>query len=493
MRVNRFYLCFIIYLFVFASINAQNTGSTKQKKDSILINITNIDKQLKKFSVRDEASGFSAPLKIDTIYARKLNEVNLLPQRDKNGLVILDNNWVPFDDRTTFRDTVILDPAFLPVVFDGKILPSDLNLLPSNGKTKTLDEFHLISPDSTFAPQLARVKEIEAARRNYYMNNPQRIKLNAFEFEEIPVLKENVVEKRNIFKELLTTDDPIGISKPEVEKIKITPVYWIRTGEHSLQMNQNSFQNWYAGGNNNFSILNYHKITLNYKKNKISFDNTFEWKLNIQQTPADTLHKVNIIEDYLRVYSVLGVSAYKKWAYTANLEVKTPLFNGHQVNVKDRITAFLSPLQVNMGVGMSYKLENISKADKYKKLNLSLDLSPASINYIYVGSESVDETRFGVEDGKSSKLDFGSTVNLNLSYGFNRYSGFTTRLKYFTNYEKVLVESENKFTMAFSRYLSSSVYLYLRYDDGVGIANRKKGWGYFQFNEMVGFGLSYKW
>jgi hypothetical protein len=493
MRVNKFYLCFIIYWSAFVTVNAQDIN-LKQKKDSILNNITNIDRQLKRVSVRDTVNkGFSAPLKIDTVYANKLNDINSGLQRNENGLIVLENNWMPFDDHTTFRDTVVIDPAFLPVIFDGKILPTDMDFLSEDtGKDKS-KEFHLISPDSTFAPQLARAGQIEEARRNYYMNNPQKVRQSALDFKAASALKENVVEKKNIFKELLTTDDPIGISTPEVEKIRIEPVYWIKIGEHSLQMNQNSFQNWYAGGNNNFSILNYHKVNLNYKKNKISFDNTFEWKLNIMQTPADTLHKLNITEDYLRVYSVLGISAYKKWSYTVNLEAKTQLFNGYQVNSKDRTTAFLSPLQVNVGLGMGYKLEKISKTDKYKKLNLALDLSPVSVNYIYVGSDKVKATRFGVEEGKKSKSDFGSTVNLNLSYGFNRYSGFNTRLKYFTNYEKVLVECENKFTMSFSRYLSSSVYLYLRYDDAVGVANKSKGWGYFQFNEMVGFGLTYKW
>lgn len=493
MKVNKFYLALILVSLVFASLNAQNTSYTKQRKDSILNNITNIDRQLKKISDRNNTTGFSAPVKIDTIFAKKLNDASFQPQRDKNGLIVLPNDWVPFSDQTNFRDTVIFDPVFLPVIFDGKILPSDLNFLSKQKDSDIGSDFHLISTDSTFAPLLARTGQIQESRRVYYMNNPLKIKLNFLDFKDTPRLTENFVEKRNIFKELLTTDDPISITRPEVEKIQIKPVYWIKTGEHSLQMNHNNFKNWYAGGNNNFSILNYHKVTLNYKKNKISFDNTFEWKLNIQQTPADTLHKVNIMEDYVRMYNVLGISAYKKWSYTANLEVKTALFNGYQINVPDRVTAFLSPLQVNTGIGMGYKYENISKTDKYKKLNLSLDVAPVSINYVFVGSDNVNETRFGIKEGKKSKLDFGSTINLNLAYNFNRYSGFTTRVKYFTNYEKVIVENENKFTMAFSRFLSSSVYLYLRYDDGIGIANKSKGWGYFQLNEMLGFGLSYKW
>jgi hypothetical protein len=47
--------------------------------------------------------------------------------------------------------------------------------------------------------------------------------------------------------------------------------------------------------------------------------------------------------------------------------------------------------------------------------------------------------------------------------------------------------------MALNRYLSTSIYAYLRYDDGVPVDKKAKGWGYFQFNEIIGFGLSYTW
>jgi len=494
MRVNKVYLCFIICLFIFStSVNAQNTGLVRQQKDSILKDITNIDRQLKKISTRDTTKGFSAPLRIDSAYAKGLNASNLQPLRDEKGLLILKNDWMPFDDHVSFRDTVIFDPVFLPVVFDGKILPSDMDFLSKKSENDTTSEFHLISPDSTFAPKLARVKEIEAERRQYYMNNPQRVKLNAFHFKDIPLLKETIVEKKSIFQDLLTTDDPIGINKPEVEKIRIKPVYWIKTGEHSLQINQNELSdNWYNGGNSNFSIINYHKLNVKYKKNKTSFENSFEWRLNVQRTPADKFHKISIIEDYVRNSSLFGITAFKKWSYNVNLKIETPIFRGYPVNSESRVRSLFSPLVVNSGIGMRYTTENISPKDKYKRLNLSLELSPASINYTLVADTMVDKSRYGVDEGKKSKLDLGSTVKADISYSFNRYNKFTSRIMYFTNYEKILFECENKYTMNLNRFLSTSIYFYLRYDDGVP-PTKKGDWGYFQYNEMVGFGLTYTW
>jgi hypothetical protein len=214
----------------------------------------------------------------------------------------------------------------------------------------------------------------------------------------------------------------------------------------------------------------------------------------MQRNSADEVRKINITDDYIRTYSVLGISAFiKKWSYTATLEIKTPLFNGYPTNSEIKSRAIFSPLQVNTGIGMSYALEKTSKKDKYKKTKLTFDLSPLSVNYTFVGDNGVDETKFGVEKDKKSRMDFGSTVNVNLAVNFNRFSGFTSRWKYFTNYEKVLVESENKFTMSFNRFLSSSFYYYIKFDDGVGRSNRSKGWGYLQYNQSLGFGLAYTW
>lgn len=494
MRINKLYLSLIIYLFVVGSLNAQDKGNTKLNRDSLLNSITNIDKRLKGVSVRDTSAGFSAPIKIDTAYANRI-DFNFTPQRNKKGLLVVDNNWTPFSDNVTFRDTVVFDPAFLPVIFDGNIIPANIDFMPKKA-LDTANEFHLIPPESTFKPQLDRIQRVQDMRRYYYTNNPGRVNMNVFNFADPEILRETaVVEKKNIFKELVTADDAVSITKPEVEKIQIKPVYWIKTGEHSLQINQNSFsKNWSGGGTNNFSVLSYHKITLNYKKNKLSFNNTIEWRLNLQQNSADTLRKINTTDDFLRTYSVLGISAFiKKWSYTATLEVKTPLFSGFPINSDTKTRAIFSPLLVNAGIGMGYTLENTSKSDKYKKTKLTLDLAPLSVNYTYVGDEGVDETKFGIDENKKSRLDFGSTINANLTINFNRFSGFSSRWKYFTNYEKALVESENKFTMSFNRFLSTSIYYYLKFDDGVGISNKSKGWGYFQYNQVIGFGLTYTW
>lgn len=448
---------------------------------------------------QDTIPGNIAPFSVSSDDVQKSSPAAIYYyERDSNGLIIIPKiKYAPLSENVTFRDTMFFDPAFLPIVYDGKILPDNLNFLQNlkSKSNKLSPDFHLIDQDSTLTDIIARNKSLGNLRRKYSMEHPDLINYNASSFDKnIPVETKDGTTK-SIFKQLISADGPSEISAPkELEKYVPKIKYWVVNGEHTLQLSQNKYSNnWYKGGNNNFNIQNYHKITANYKKNKLTFNNTFEWKLNLQNTPADTINNISITEDFFRIYSVLGLEAYKKWSYTANFEAKTPLFSSYPINSRAKSASFLSPLEINSGIGMSYTLDTKSKKDKYKNLKLSINLAPISVNYKYVRDSDVDETKSGIESGKKANTSFGSTVNTNLTYNYNRYVGLTSRLKYFSNYKSTLMESENRFTMNLNRFFSTSLYLYLRFDDSVSPSNKDSDLGYFQYNEIIGFGLNYKW
>lgn len=414
-------------------------------------------------------------------------------KRGKNGLIeIPDRNWVPFHDNVSFRDTVIYNPAYLPVVFDGKIIPKNLSFLPKDTVSEGY-RLSLIPSDSTFAPLIKTSNTIKEIRRNFYMNvnNIRNIRYNAAILKGIPRLDEDKVVSHNILKDLITAEDPIQVSPLKIAQIEPELKYWQKKGEYSLQLAQNHISdNWYKGGNSSFYIRNYAKFNLNYNKDKLSFTNVFEWKLSLQQTPADTLHKVSISEDLVRLENTLSYKAFAHWSYSAKLETKTQFFNSYPINSKTKNTALFAPLVVNLGLGMSYSLDKKYDDNITKKIKLTQNISPFSVNYTYIADRGVDETKFGVEKGKRSKLEIGSLINTDLVYTFNKFMTWTSRLKYFTNYHRMEAEFENKFDMALNRYLSTNIILYIRYDDNV---DKGSQYGYFQVNELISFGLSYKW
>ncbi len=206
--------------------------------------------------------------------------------------------------------------------------------------------------------------------------------------------------------------------------------------------------------------------------------------------------KVNVVEDYLRTYSIFKIEAFKKWSYSANLEMKTPILSKRTVDIKRTWQrAFLTPFELNTGIGMSYGTETKSNKDKYRIFKLSADISALSVNYKYARHDSVSVTSLGIKEGRKSQVDFGSTFNVNLSYSHNRFAKYTSRIKYFTNYKKAYAEWENSFDFALNRFFSTTLYLYVKYDDGVAPEKRNNDdtWAYFNYNQMLRFGLTYTW
>lgn len=492
--LGRLFIGLFISIFVF-NANAQDISS---KKDSLLNVITDIDKRVKEISTIDTStvSGYSVQQIPDSVLLASGYSRTLLMPRDAHGVIIMPERvWTPVGRDITFMDTVIYDPAFLPVVFDGKILPKNFDFLRNDSIDNSIEQFHLIDRNVTFAPLLDDANRVDSIRKYYYQNNPRSIKLNELSFNQSPVINQTIVEKKDPYKELISADHSISMAKPEVDRYDIRKVYWLKNGEHNLKMSHNSMSdNWNGtGGEESYYVQNYHKFEIQYKRGRIDLKNTIEWKLNFQRTPADTVHTVSIQEDFLRTYSVLGLQAFSKWSYTTTLEMKTPLFNSFPKNSDSKKTAILSPLNINAGVGMSYNLNKQFSANKYRKVNLSLDLKPISINYTLVRSDEVDETKFGLEKDERFKIDYGSTINMNSDLYFNRYTRLVSRFKYFSNFKKVIVEYENTLSFELNRYLSTSVNLNVRFDDGIGFLNRDPKWAYFQYNETLAFGLSYKW
>lgn len=263
------------------------------------------------------------------------------------------------------------------------------------------------------------------------------------------------------------------------------PNWWIYGGNISLQMTQNYVSdNWYKGGESTNTALGYIALKANYNDNeKVQWDNLFEAKYGITSSPSDTCHKYLVSNDLLRIYSKLGIQASKRWYYTISGEFNTQFSNSYKKNTNDVLAAFMSPANLILSVGMDYKV-------KTKKLDFSLLLSPLAYNWRYVGDNRVNQTTYGLKEGRKSLNLFGSKLTSTWTWQIIPTVSWTSRLYYFTDYTISQAEWENTFNFLLNKYLSAQLFIHGRYDDS---ATPVEGVSYFQLKEYLSFGINYAW
>jgi hypothetical protein len=330
-------------------------------------------------------------------------------------------------------------------------------------------------------------RQVNRVLMDTYVNHPEYVVTTEDRILSRKVFRKDIEVKPSPKTTILSLfeAEPADTSFGKAEVVIRKPNFWITGGNGSLQFTQNYISgNWYKGGESSKSMLGYFQLFANYNdKMKFQFENMFEAKVGFMTAASDTIHSYKMNTDLLRLYSKLGIQAASKWYYTVSAEFNSQFFRNYKTNTNDVQSAFLAPANVILSVGMDYK-------EKNDRMNLSVFISPLTYNFRYVGSDQVDETRFGLEEGKSTLNDFGSKIQTTLSWTIVPSVILNSRFYYFTNYKKVEAEWENTFNFVLNRYLSTKLFVHARFDDN---AKRVDDYSYFQLQELLSFGINYKW
>lgn len=283
-------------------------------------------------------------------------------------------------------------------------------------------------------------------------------------------------------------DKESEVEKPEfvvpIELVTEKPNFWVTKGDYSVQFLQNYVTpNWYKGGESNYSMIAAATLQANYdNKQKIKWDNKLEMKLGFLTSPGDSIHTLKTSEDLLRLTSKLGLQASKKWYYTLQLIGYTQFTRGYKSNDSKVYSDLMSPLNVNLSLGMDYKVEWFKK-----HLTGTINMSPLAYNFRYVSRLALS-TRYSLEEGSHTMHDFGSSFTADLLWKFTDDISLQSRLYAYTTYKRVEVEWENTINLQINKYIATKLFLYPRFDDS---AKRDDKHGYLQFKEYLSLGFSY--
>lgn len=305
--------------------------------------------------------------------------------------------------------------------------------------------------------------------------------------------QQNLEEAGPVLTPKAMTEKPVSIvskSQPQepeplpVDVILLKPNFWNFGGDYNLQFIQNYLtDNWYQGGESNYSMLGAITFTANYNnKQKVRWDNTLDLKFGMQTSRSDTIHKMRPTEDLIRYTGKLGLQATKQWYYTFQLIGQTQFVRHYKSNTNVVQSDLFSPITVNSSIGMDYNVNWLKK-----KLTGSVHLAPLAYNFKYVGRTDLASSN-GIDTGHHSLNDFGSQITLNLNWKFSDNISWKTRLYWYTTYERTEAEWENTFSFQFNRYLATKLFVYPRFDDA---RSRDDKLGYWMFKEYISLGFSF--
>lgn len=249
---------------------------------------------------------------------------------------------------------------------------------------------------------------------------------------------------------------------------------WTKTGNFTFLLNQSSFSNWQAGGDNNVSGNVKVNYDFNYKEGDWNWDNKVIASYGLTKLQGQDQKKT---DDRFEFNSIVGKKAQGNWFYSAFLNFKTQFDTGiDKHGIKN--SHFMSPAYLQVGPGMLWK-----KSD-----NLKVNIAPATSRLIFVHNHFTEfGDAFGVEQGKSMKYQLGMSINGYYKFDVMENVSVENILNLYSNYlkkpENVVVDYQLNVVMKINKYLSTNFTFQTIYDD--------LAFQGFQIREMVGVGVNY--
>ena len=254
--------------------------------------------------------------------------------------------------------------------------------------------------------------------------------------------------------------DISGLKLPRKSLPKAPPKYWTTKGTILFQLNQWAFSNWLKGGDNRFTFLVDNKGSANYKKGKVAWNSNYWYRFGLIKSEGQKLFK-NV--DALRVTSNFSHVAYNNMSYSVTGQFDTQLFAGYK-SPRDSVPVsdIMSPATLILGGGMVYKP---SKA-------LSVNLSPISGKFTFVlDTITVDQKRYGLKEGQRIKPEPGATLYVSFKKLLWKNINMNSSLRLFSNYvhnpQNIDVDWRNQFSLKVNKYVSTTLFLQLKYDDDI--------------------------
>lgn len=285
--------------------------------------------------------------------------------------------------------------------------------------------------------------------------------------------------------ELYVPESKLDIGDPSIQLDDIDKMFWIKKASALLQFSQNHVSaNWHQGGNSNFAFLSLVQGELIYDNQKNTvWENKLEWRVGFNKIQSErAIRQLNINDDILRFNTKLGIKAGGNWYYSVSGEAITQLFDNYKAFDSEEFKArLLTPVRVNVGVGMDFK---------YKKI-VSVMFAPLAFKYIYMrDTVTVSPNLFGLQKGQNQLKQFGSSIRANANLKILNDWNIESRFTFYTNYKKVEIDWNIVNNFVINRFLTTRLELNPRFDNTIILKEGEKS--KIQFKELLSIGFTFR-
>ncbi len=241
---------------------------------------------------------------------------------------------------------------------------------------------------------------------------------------------------------------------------------WSFKGFFQQNLNQVSFTNWAAGGENSFASASSARLELDYKKDRIKWENYADLSygiIKIQDTPMrKSTDKIDLLSKASRTIS-------DKLSYSAILNFLSQFDKGYKFpNDSVVVSRFMAPGYLTVALGIDYKPFEF----------LSIFASPATGKFTFVLDDDLSEAgAFGVDPGKNVNPEFGALVRIEFRREVFTNVNVNSRIVLFNNITDSDVSNRKNtdvdwltsINMPINQYLTATVGFHLLYDHDIKI------------------------
>ena len=277
---------------------------------------------------------------------------------------------------------------------------------------------------------------------------------------------------------------------------------WHSSSLFGLNGTQSSFVNWNAGGRNNLSFLGFINASATFSKNKIKWDNNMSLAFGgVKYIGVGSSSSVfEKTDDKIDVSSRIGYKLKDKLYLTFLSGFKTQMVDGFQYPDLVRVSTFMAPGYLNLGLGIEWPLSD----------DFSITLAPANAKFTFVkNQELANAGAFGVRpaeyditsgdlirEGEDFRAEFGAYFNMKYKKEIAKNINMITNLVLFSNYldnpQNIDVNADVLFAFKVNDWFSASLNWALKYDHDILIKDINGDIGpRTQFKSVIGLGISY--